>query len=176
MKDSPGAGGGAECCYYTLATNLYSQWRAALPAPAGDVLIIALINPTVRPEFFLAESGSNYWLLKYDLHIPASPAPAPATLGPGTKNSPYQSLQSGARLVSAGHCPCGHNTQIIDTTPHQTAHGICPAQDWMIETEINTETFSQFRNYDFTNNLNTLPHRRIWGGGAEGALAPPWKN
>ena len=112
---SPGAGGGAECCYYTLATNLYSQWRAALPAPAGDVLIIALINPTVRPEFFLAESGSNYWLLKYDLHIPASPAPAPATLGPGTKNSPYQSLQSGARLVSAGHCPCGHNTQIIDT-------------------------------------------------------------
>ena len=88
--------------------------------------------------------------------LPA-PAPAPATLGPGTKNSPYQSLQSGAGLVSAGHCPCGHNTQIIDTTPHQTAHGICPAQDWMIETERNTETFSQFRNYDFTNNLNTLP-------------------
>ena len=77
MKDSPGAGGGAECCYCTLATNLYSQWRAALPAPAGDVLIIALINPTVRPEFFLAESGSNYWLLKYDLHIPASPGPSP---------------------------------------------------------------------------------------------------
>ena len=75
MKDSQGAGGGAGCCYYTLATTLYSQWRAALPAPACDVLIIALINPTVRPEFFLAESGSNYWLLKYDLHIPASPSP-----------------------------------------------------------------------------------------------------